>query len=126
MLSVEGKGSSLPLDSTIHTSDQQLTTVREELAKKHPPGQPAHGDTLVPSTAQNHDIHPVLFECTDGDTVWNAALHTNGSAGPSGLDTIGWKCLCTSFQNLLKDSRYNYAILTTSKSVWLTEEVQHN
>ena len=88
MLSVEGKGSSLPLDSTIHTNDQQLTTVREELAKKHPPGQPARGDTLVPSITQNHDICPALFECINGDAIRNAAIHTNGSAGPSNLDAI--------------------------------------
>ena len=27
-----------------------------------------------------------------------AALHTEGSAGPSGLDAYAWKRMCTSFQ----------------------------
>ena len=43
VLFVEGKGDSLPLDSILTTGDHQLNvTVRDELARKHPPGQPTH------------------------------------------------------------------------------------
>ena len=31
------------------------------------------------------------------DDIRQAALHTVGSAGPSGLDAMAWRCLCTSF-----------------------------
>ena len=103
VISVEGKGSSLPLDSIIPTNEQQSTTVREELVKKHPPGRPANGTSLVPPNTQTHNVHPVLFDCIDGDGIRNAAIHTNGSAGPSGLDANGWKSLCTSFQNSSSD-----------------------
>ena len=36
VVSVEGKGSSLPLDSIVAANEQQLTTVREELVNTHP------------------------------------------------------------------------------------------
>ena len=100
---MEGKGSSLPLDSIVATNEQQSTTVRAELVKKHPPDQPAHEATLVQSNIQIHDVHPVLFDCIDGDTIRNTAIRTNGSVGPSGLDANGWKRLCTSFQNPSSD-----------------------
>ena len=100
---MEGKGSSLPLDSIVATIEQQSTTVRAELVKKHPPGQPAHEAALIQSNTQIHDVHSVLFECIDGDAIRNAAIRTNGSAGPSGLNANGWKRLCTSFQNPSSD-----------------------
>ena len=45
------------------------------------------------------DVHPVLLESIDGIAIRSAAIRTNGSAGPSGLDAVGWKRLCTSFQS---------------------------
>ena len=39
----------------------------------------------------------------DGASIRSAALHTNGSAGPSGLDALGWRHLCTSFQRASTD-----------------------
>lgn len=75
MLSTECKGTSLPLDKV---SDDQSTTVRDELARRHPPGQPtSRGILLQPDI---HVIHPVLFDCIDGATMHNAAICTNGSA----------------------------------------------
>ena len=97
VLSVEGKGASLPLDGVLTTGDQSNVTVRDELAKKHPPGQPADSNNVL--DARNSDVHPVLYECIDGAAIPKAAIRTNGSAGPSGLDACGWKRLCTSFQN---------------------------
>ena len=97
VLSVEGKGASLPLDGVLTTGDQSNVIVRDELAKKHPPGQAADTNNVL--DACNSDVHPVLYECIDGAAIRKAAIRTNGSAGPSGLDACGWKRLCTSFQN---------------------------
>ena len=98
VLSVEGKGASLPLDSVLTTGDHQSNvTVREELIRKHPPGQPAHSNNVL--DACNSDVHPVLYECIDRAAIRKAAIRTNGSVGPSGLDACGWKRLYTSFQN---------------------------
>ena len=45
----------------------------------------------------------VSFDSLDGASIRSAALHTNGSAGPSGLDALGWRHLCTSFQRASTD-----------------------
>ena len=78
------------------------TTVRNELLKKHPLGQPAHANALLHPIIPS-PIHPVVFECLDGASIRSAALHTNGSAGPSGVDAKGWRRLCSSFQTASTD-----------------------
>ena len=48
LLSDKEKGTPLLLDTQLATDGlQPPTTVRDELLKKHPPGQPAHPDTLL-------------------------------------------------------------------------------
>ena len=39
----------------------------------------------------------MLFELVTGTVIKWAALHTQGAAGPSGVDVYGWSRLCTSF-----------------------------
>ena len=92
LISEEGKGALLLLDTQLPTDEHQPEpiTVRDELLKKHPPGQPAHPDTILyPDPRAPPVFLPVIFECLDGAAIRSAALHTNGSAGPSGLDAIG-------------------------------------
>jgi hypothetical protein len=48
---------------------------------------------------EGKEFHPVIFNCIDGESIKRAALNTNGSAGPSGIDADGWKRLCTSFKH---------------------------
>ena len=103
LISEEGKGALLLLDTQLPTDEHQPEpiTVRDELLKKHPPGQPANPDTILyPDPRAPPVFLPVIFECLDGAAIRSAALHTNGSAGPSGLDAIGWRRLCTSFRPL--------------------------
>ena len=71
-------------------------TVREALANKHPKGQPPHPNCILPSPPQ--EVHPVVFDALDASSIRSAALHTSGSAGPSGLDAYQWRRLCTSFK----------------------------
>ena len=78
-------------------------TVYNELLKKHPPGQPAHPEALKPLSSVSSDFHPVIFDALDGTVIRSAALRTQGSAGPSGLDAYGWRRLCTSFQQASDD-----------------------
>ena len=106
LISEEWKGALLLLDTQLPTDEHQPEpiTVRDELLKKHPPGQPAHPDTILyPDPRAPPVFLPVIFECLDGAAIRSAALHTNGSAGPSGLDAIGWRRLCTSFQTSSTD-----------------------
>ena len=99
----EEKGTPLPLDNQLATDDlQPPITVRDELLKKHPPGQPAHPDTLLYATT-SLETHPVIFHCLNGAAIHSAALHINGTAGPSCIDATGWRQLCTSFQTTSAD-----------------------
>ena len=67
------------------------------LLDKHPLGKdPAAGSLL------NHDsepINPIMFDSLNADAIHQAALHTQGSAGPSGLDAHAWRRLCSSFKS---------------------------
>ena len=90
------KGGMLPLNSKLPTG----LTVHEELISKHPIAQPIHPSAVLSFPTSKLPSHPVIFDSLDGAT---AALHTNGSAGPSGLDALGWRCLCTSFQRASAD-----------------------
>ena len=75
-LSVEGKGTSLPLDSILTSTDHESSvTVLNELDKKHPLGQPVHSSIIL--DACDSDIHLVLFECIDGVAICKAAICTN-------------------------------------------------
>ena len=90
----DSKGGMLPLNSKLPTG----LTVREELICKHPIGQPIHPSAVLSFPTSKLPSHPVIFDSLEGASIRTAALHTNGSAGPSGLDALGWRSLCTSFQ----------------------------
>ena len=85
LLSDESKGAVLQLDDPIDTGNEQ-TTVRDILASKHPPGQPAHPDAVIDDDPP--EIHPVLFESLDAAMIRSSALQTSGVAGPSGVDAL--------------------------------------
>ena len=76
-------------------------TVREILAKKHPASSPPCSDTLLPDLQQipNHFI----FDSLNADLILKAAFKTKGAAGLSGLDSFGWRRLCSSFKSASRD-----------------------
>ena len=89
----------LPLSTPIGES-----TVFDELIKKHPDPSPVTSLGLVTSSATSfQSCHPIIFECLDGDLIRRTALRIEGSAGPSGVDALGWRRLCTSFQAASSD-----------------------
>ena len=96
------KGDVLHLDDTINLQNAPPMKVRELLEEKHPPNQPAHRETLIQSEAPP-PVHPIIFEALNASTIRTAALHTQGSAGPSGLDAYCWRRLCTAFKQASND-----------------------
>ena len=83
--------------SASRTSSTQTTQhLRDILESKHPPAQPAHPDDIIHSDIPP-SVHPIVFDSLDAATIRSAALHTNGAAGPSGLDAHCWRRLCSSF-----------------------------
>ncbi|XP_064402590.1 uncharacterized protein LOC135348337 [Halichondria panicea] len=90
------EGGVLHLADRVDPNNPNSLTVREALANKHPKGQPPHPNCILPSPPQ--EVHPVVFDALDASSIRSAALHTSGSAGPSGLDAYQWRRLCTSFK----------------------------
>ena len=108
LLSDECKGAVLQLDDPIVSGTEQ-TTVRDVLASKHPPGQPAHPDAVTDDDPP--EIHPVLFESLDAAMIRSSALRTSGAAGPSGVDALGWRRLCTSFKSASTELCHSLALV---------------
>ncbi len=96
ILADNGEGGVLHIADCVDPNNPNSLTVREALANKHPKGQPPHPNCILPSPPQ--EVHPVVFDALDANTIRSAALHTSGSAGPSGLDAHEWRRLCTSFK----------------------------
>ena len=40
-----------------------------------------------------------MFDSLNADAIRQAALHTHGAAGPSGLDAHAWRRICSSFKS---------------------------
>ena len=90
-------GKVLQLDSYVEDNK----CVRDVLRDKHPDAHPLDPSTIA--SPVDDTFHPVIFEEITGSTILNAALHTEGSAGPSGLDSYAWRRLCGSFQKVSTD-----------------------
>ena len=61
----------------------------EVLLKKHPKASEASNDILIAEEVQN--LHPVIYDSIASEMARDAIKKTRGSAGPSGLDTDGWR-----------------------------------
>ena len=95
----------LPLSTKVGES-----TVLNELVKKHPNPSPATPLSLInPTSTIVRSCHPVIFDCLDGDLIRRTAIRIQGLAGPSGVDALGWRCLCTSFRTASFDLCHSLA-----------------
>ncbi|KAL5266795.1 hypothetical protein ACHWQZ_G003996 [Mnemiopsis leidyi] len=72
-------------------------SVKSILLEKHPEGQPINRDALETNdTYVAQRVQEVIFEQIDGDMVEKAALRTEGSGGPTLIDSDCWKrILCS-------------------------------
>ena len=98
-LSRDQTGGILGLDDIIPQS-QGLTT-RDILRDKHPPGKPACPESLLPDCVES--VNPIIYSDLDAECILQAALHTQGAAGLSGLDAYAWRRLCSSFKSTSHD-----------------------
>ena len=97
MISSEGRGRVLPLDTEVPSVDKSQRVI-DESQDKHPEGQPACAEAIVGPQTISIDTHSVLFDQITGESIRAAALRCQGSAGPSGLDAHAWKRICTAFK----------------------------
>ena len=49
------------------------------------------------SLLRDAPVNPIVFDNLNADAIHQAALHTCGAAGLSGLDAYAWRRLCSSF-----------------------------
>ena len=97
LLSDDSKGTPLPLDLAVNIDDGSKT-VRDVLHKKFPPRRPLVEAALQVDEPEQH-THPIIFESITGPLIHTTALHTSGSAGPSGMDVQWWRQMCTLFHD---------------------------
>ena len=88
----KGNTGTLPLNSL----QPDNRTVKEHLLEKHPHRNPALIETISQEDPEP-EPHPVIFEGIDGTMIRDIAQRMTGSAGPSGIDSAGWKRLCSSY-----------------------------
>ena len=71
--------------------------VKAILLEKHPEGQPINREALETNdTFVSQSVQEVIFEPIDGDMVAKAAMKTEGSGGPTLIDSDCWKqILCS-------------------------------
>ena len=101
LLSNAQKGGVLHLHDLIDPKDPTSPTVRDVLAEKHPPPQPATNDCILQEETETP--HPIIFESLDANVIRSAALKVTGAAGPSGLDAHEWRRLCTNHKGASRD-----------------------
>ena len=67
-------------------------SVFEVLGDKHPPARTPSLDVLLPqlTNSTNNYYHLIVFDAITAEVVKWAAIHTSGSAGPSGVDSWCW------------------------------------
>ena len=99
-MSEHSKVGVLSLDE-IQSSNNETLTVRDILHKKHPTPKPITQNSL--SYGPIDDVDAILFDGIDATAIRAAALRTTGAAGPSGMDAVGWRCLCASFNAASND-----------------------
>ena len=84
LLTNEMSGGILPLnDETFHL-----------LQTKHPDPKPCHPEALCDFQAP--DVHTVVFDTINEDSIRKAAMNTKGGSGPSGVDADTWRLILAS------------------------------
>eukprot|EP00731_Ephydatia_muelleri_P019440 Em0012g265a len=83
------------------TGEQISCSVRDIPSDKHPKGIPSVYSSLLQDNPA--PVNPILFDQLTAQSIYQAALHTKGSAGLSGLDAYAWRRLCSSYTSASQD-----------------------
>ena len=92
LLTKQAKSGVFRLDQVIGgDSSTASRTVSEILEEKHPKTSPVHTDAILCDDPTNDDFHPILFNSITAVVIRVFVLHTEGFAGPSGVDAMSWR-----------------------------------
>ena len=83
--------------------------VSDVLKEKHPAACSAANEALLDGPPKH--AHEVIFQSVTAARVRQTALHMNGSAGPSGLDSHSWRRIFSQFGRASQDLCTNMASL---------------
>ena len=112
LLTESTRGGCLKLHTVIPSEhSEQFTVLDALLEKRHPAKQPASQDIILMNRSTPPTPHPIIFDSINASTIRAAALHTDGSAGPSGIDARGWRRLCSSFHSSSTDLCHSLALM---------------
>ena len=108
LISNAKKGGVLSLNASLCSTDDNgnayWKTTKDVLLEKHPEGKvPVPESLLCEQQADETCFDPIIFERITGESIKQAAMRTNGAAGPSGVDAYGWCRLCLSFKGASVD-----------------------
>ena len=67
------------------------------------------GLTIQQHLKHSRHIVSAVFDCLNGDLICRTVIRVEGSAGPSGVDALGWRRLCTSFRTASSDLCHSLA-----------------
>ena len=95
----------------------------EVLLKKHPKASEASNDILIAEEVQN--LHPVIYDSIASEMARDAIKKTRGSAGPSGLDTDGWRRILISGNFGTSGEDLRKAIADMTKRLCQDNTVKH-
>ena len=87
----------LHVDELIESGGPTLRIVGAIFTEKHPPSMSVDLATQVHRGLS--PAHSVIFESLDASCIRSAALHTAGAVGPSGIDALGWRQMCISYES---------------------------
>ena len=68
-----------------------ITSVKDVLRTLHPQGKQAPDEILIAESPDAPLMNSVLFDEIDAEFIQRAALNTQGGAGPSRVDALGWR-----------------------------------
>ena len=99
LITDQERGDLLPLESVSSSDGSNTKTVCDILLEKHPSAQPLFPLAICEPSDAVLEPHSVRFDRIDGPFICDTVLRMDGTAGPSGIDAVGWKRLCTSFRS---------------------------
>ena len=85
-------------------------TTHDVLKDKHPIGKLAFPEALLSDILKT--VNPIIYSNLGSECILDAALHTQGAAGLSGLDAYPWKRLCSSFKSASHDLCHAFAAMS--------------
>ena len=109
LISNANKRGCLSLDQLIPVGEDQdgniqMKTTRDILKEKHPDGKTPDPEILLAESDTDEFHHdPIVFERITGELIQQAAIKTQGAAGPSGIDAYAWRRFCSSFKGASTD-----------------------